>query len=259
MTDKQRLALPGLDPRRADLTVAGAVLLDTILQRLGAEELTLCDLALREGLVLDYIRRHQKEIVHIERIPDVRRRSVLELAERCHYYADHARHIVSLSLALFDQTRAIHGLGDREREWLEYAALMHDIGSHISFGRHHRHSYYLITNGDLRGFQPEEIEIIALVARYHRRSTPKTVPRGIRAAAVGPPPHGPDAGGHAAGGRKPRPQPLPGDLGPHGARSEGPGRLELVANGDAELEMWATGRHIAPFEAGRRAAGAAGA
>ncbi len=174
MTVKQRLALPGLDPRRADLTVAGAVLLDTILQRLGAEELTLCDLALREGLVLDYIRRHQKEIVHIERIPDVRRRSVLELAERCHYYADHARHIVNLSLALFDQTRAIHGLGDREREWLEYAALMHDIGSHISFGRHHRHSYYLITNGDLRGFQPEEIEIIALVARYHRRSTPKT-------------------------------------------------------------------------------------
>ena len=214
MTDKQRLALPGLDPRRADLTVAGAVLLDTILQRLGAEELTLCDLALREGLVLDYIRRHQKEIVHIEQIPDVRRRSVLELAERCHYYADHARHIVHLSLALFDQTRAIHGLGDREREWLEYAALMHDIGSHISFGRHHRHSYYLITNGDLRGFQPDEIEIIALVARYHRRSTPQDRSHEEYArAAVGPPAHGPHAGGHAARGRKPRPQPLPGDLG----------------------------------------------
>ena len=221
MTDKERLALPGLDPRRADLTVAGAVLLDTILQRLGAEDLTLCDLALREGLVLDYIRRHQKEIVHIEQIPDVRRRSVLELAERCNYYADHARHIVQLSLALFDQTRALHGLADREREWLEYAALMHDIGSHISFGRHHRHSYYLITNGDLRGFQPEEIEIMALVARYHRRSTPKTSHEEYARLPANRRAHGPDARRHAAGGRESRPQPRPGHLGPDGAGAEG--------------------------------------
>ena len=75
--------------------------------------------------------------------------------------------------ALFDQTRAIHGLTDREREWLEYAALLHDVGVHISYEGHHKHSYYLIKNGDLRGFEPDEIETIALVARYHRRATPK--------------------------------------------------------------------------------------
>jgi len=246
--EKERLALPGLDPRRADLTVAGAVLLDTILQRLGADDLTLCDLALREGLVLDYIRRHQKEIVHIEQIPDVRRRSVLELAERCNYYADHARHIVQLSLALFDQTRAIHGLTDHEREWLEYSALMHDIGSHISFGRHHRHSYYLITNGDLRGFQPEEIEIMALVARYHRRSTPKaeheeysrlssgrrrtvrTLAAILRVAENLDRSHSQVISGLAVRARKANV------------------KLELTAAGDAELEMWATARHVAPFE-----------
>jgi len=248
LSDKERLALPGLDPRRADLTVAGVVLLDTILQRLGAEDLTLCDLALREGLVLDYIRRHQKEIVHIEQIPDVRRRSVLELAERCNYYADHARHIVQMSLALFDQTRALHGLTDREREWLEYSALMHDIGSHISFGRHHRHSYYLITNGDLRGFQPEEIEIMALVARYHRRSTPKTsheeyarlatnrrrtvrtLSAILRVAENLDRSHCQVISGVTVKARN-------GDM-----------RVELAASGDAELEMWATGRHVAPFE-----------
>ena len=247
MDDKERVTLPGLDPRRADLTVAGAVLLDTILQRLGADDLTLCDLALREGLVLDYIRRHQKEIVHIETIPDVRRRSVLELAERCNYYADHARHIVQLSLALFDQTRALHGLTDREREWLEYAALMHDIGSHISFGRHHRHSYYLITNGDLRGFQPEEIEIMALVARYHRRSTPKpeheeyarlpsarrktvrTLSAILRVAENLDRSHSQVVSGLTVRARK-------SDV-----------RLELTASGDAELEIWATARHVAPF------------
>ena len=170
---EQRLALPGMDPRRADLVVAGSVLLDTILRRLGAAELTLCDLALREGLVLDYVRRNRRQIAQVDRIPDVRRRSTIELAERSNYYAEHAQQVARLALALFDQTRAIHGLTDREREWLEYGALMHDIGMLISYPRHHRHSYYLIKNGDLRGFSPEEIEVIALIARYHRRGTPK--------------------------------------------------------------------------------------
>ncbi|HEX9407525.1 MAG TPA: Ppx/GppA phosphatase family protein, partial [Thermoanaerobaculia bacterium] len=77
----QRLKLPGLDPRRADLTVAGAVLIDTLLRKLDASEITLCDLALREGLVLDYISRHRTEIARVDRYPDVRRRSAIELAE----------------------------------------------------------------------------------------------------------------------------------------------------------------------------------
>jgi exopolyphosphatase/guanosine-5'-triphosphate,3'-diphosphate pyrophosphatase len=169
---EQRLHLPGLDPRRADLTVAGAVLLDTLLRRLKADEITLCDLALREGLVLDYIHQHRRDIARVDRYPDVRRRSTIELAERCNWEADHSRRVAQLALGLFDQTLAIHGLGDREREWLEFASLLHDIGNHISYEKHHRHSYYLIKNGDLRGFEPEEIEVIALVARYHRRALP---------------------------------------------------------------------------------------
>src|SRR5882757_5960530 len=171
---EKRLRVPGLEPRRADLAVAGAILLDEILRRLGANEITLCDLSLREGLVLDYIARHRKEIVQADRYPDVRRRSMIELAERCNYWPDHAQQIARLCLALFDQTRIVHGLTDREREWLEYAALLHDIGVHISYERHHKHSYYLVRNGDLRGFDPDEIETIALVARYHRQATPKS-------------------------------------------------------------------------------------
>ena len=77
-----------------------------------------------------------------------------------------------LALALFDGLRSVHDLDDRAREWLEYAALLHDVGTHISFERHHRHSYYLIRNGDLRGFEPAEIAVIALAARYHRRAEP---------------------------------------------------------------------------------------
>jgi exopolyphosphatase / guanosine-5'-triphosphate,3'-diphosphate pyrophosphatase len=170
---EERMRLPGLDPRRADLMVAGLILLDTLLKRLGAEEITLCDLALREGVLLDYINSHRRDIKRIDSYPDVRRRSVIELAERCQWEADHSRQVAAIALTLFDYTKRIHGLGDKEREWLEYAAFLHDIGNHISYGKHHRHSYYLIKNGDLRGFEPEEIDMMALLTRYHRRATPK--------------------------------------------------------------------------------------
>lgn len=169
----ERLRLPGLDARRADLVVPGAVLLDTILRQLGAQDLTLCELSLREGAVLDYIRRNRVRIERFERYPDVRRRSVMELAQRCNYAAEHAQQVARLALVLFDETRAEHGLDDRAREWLDLAAVLHDIGEHISYERHHRHSYYLVKNGDLRGFEPDEIEVLALVARYHRRGAPR--------------------------------------------------------------------------------------
>lgn len=168
-----RIAIPGLDPRRADLAVAGSILLSTILRLLEARELTLCDLALREGLALDYIDRNRAHIARVDQFPDIRRRSVVELADRCRVEEPHTQQVVRMALALFDQTAVLHGLGARAREWLEYAAMLHDVGVHISYPRHHRHSYYLIRNGDLRGFEPGEVEVMALAARYHRRGLPK--------------------------------------------------------------------------------------
>jgi exopolyphosphatase / guanosine-5'-triphosphate,3'-diphosphate pyrophosphatase len=245
---EKRLAMPGLDPRRADLSVAGAILLDTILQHLGATELTLCDLALREGLVLDYIHRNSARIRKAERYPDVRRRSVVELGERCGYWSEHAQQVARLALSLFDQTRMVHGLTDREREWLEYGALLHDVGVHISYERHHRHSYYLIKNGDLRGFDPQEIEVMALVARYHRQAAPKKSHEGygdlsgplrrvvrVLAAMVR----------LAEGLDRSHAQALTGiDLYPR----DDDYLARLRASGDAELELWAAHRHVAPFE-----------
>ena len=121
-------------------------------------------------MLLDYIHQHRKHIARVDRYPDVRRRSVIELAERCAWEADHSRQVAAIALTLFDYTKRIHGLGDREREWLEYAGFLHDIGNHISYEKHHRHSYYLIKNGDLRGFEPEEIDVIALA---HALSPPR--------------------------------------------------------------------------------------
>ena len=245
---EERLALPGLDPRRADLSVAGSVLFDTIIRRLGAAEFVLCDLALREGLVLDYIHRNSSTIRKVERYPDVRRRSIVELGERCGYWSEHAQQVARLALAMFDQTRSVHGLGDRERDWLEYGALLHDVGVHISYERHHRHSYYLIKNGDLRGFDPLEIEVIALIARYHRQATPKKSHEGYG-----------DLPGHARravkalsamvrlaeGLDRSHAQALDGiDLYPRGDDY----LARLRATGDAELELWAAHRHVAPLE-----------
>jgi exopolyphosphatase/guanosine-5'-triphosphate,3'-diphosphate pyrophosphatase len=170
---QERLKIPGLDPRRADLSVAGAVLLDTIVRRLGVDEFTLCDLALREGLVLDYISKNRPRIASVSKYPDVRRRSVEELGERCRYWREHARHVAQLAVSLFDQTAARHKLGPREREWLEYGALLHDVGALISYKSHHKHSYYLIRHGDLRGFEHDEVEVIGLLTRYHRQAEPK--------------------------------------------------------------------------------------
>ena len=244
----ERLHMPGLDPRRADLSVAGVVLLDTILRKLDAQELTLCDLALREGLVLDYIQRNRAKIRKADRYPDVRRRSVIELAERCGYWREHAQQVARLALSIFDQTRSAHGLGEREREWLEYGALLHDIGAHISYERHHRHSYYLIKNGGLRGFEPHETEVIALVARYHRQAMPKKSHEGYgdlppklrktvkRLSAMVRLAEGLDRS-HAqtisAVDLYPRPD-------AYVAR--------LRTSGDAELEVWAAHRHVEALE-----------
>ena len=248
---QERLRVPGLEPRRADLAVAGAILLDAILRRLGAEDITLCDLSLREGLVLDYVARHRKEIVQADRYPDVRRRSVFELAERCNYWPEHAQQVARLSRRACSTRRAaIHGLTDREREWLEYAALLHDIGVHISYERHHKHSYYLIRNGDLRGFEPDEVEAIALVARYHRQAdTEAPADRSLASSSA-------SAGGRSATlaailrlAEGPRPQPLAAHRRPRTARSRR--RRAAAASstaGDAELELWAAARHAAAFE-----------
>ncbi len=244
-----RIALPGLDPRRADLAVAGSILLSTILRLLDARELTLCDLALREGLALDYIDRNRAHIARVEQYPDVRRRSVVELADRCRVEEPHTKQVVRMALSLFDQTATLHRLGTREREWLEYAAMLHDIGVHISYPRHHRHSCYLILNGDLRGFEPEEVEVMALVARYHRR---------------GPPKRAHDEYGSLPAERRRTVRALSAILrvaeGLDRSHAQSVASVEVVADedecllrvtpqGDTELEVWAAQRHCAPLEA----------
>ncbi len=175
-----RLKIPGLDPRRVDILYPGVLVLRLLMERLGLKQVWISDKAIREGVICDFIQQHQEGLRAEQEIPQIRRRQVLLLARRYHYPKVHAHHVAKLALSLFDQTRPLHGLGDREREWLEYAALLHDIGHYIRENQHHKHTYYLLTHAELPGFSSEEVDIMANVARYHRRGRPQLRHKGFR-------------------------------------------------------------------------------
>ncbi|MEO5680606.1 MAG: exopolyphosphatase, partial [Acidimicrobiales bacterium] len=171
-TVADRLELPGLDAKRADIILGGAIILEQAFAELGIGEMTVSDHALREGVLLDALgRRDRVSLGHLE---DLRRQSVVHLAAICPGERSHAEHATSLALELFEATRPWHGLGDEGEEWLEAAGLLANVGLFVSHDRHHLHSYYVIRHSDLLvGFTDHEVEVIAQVARYHRKSAPK--------------------------------------------------------------------------------------
>lgn len=174
LTSRQRSQLPGLDAKRVDLVVPGMVLLNTILTLFQIRNVRTSTMAMREGIILRYIRREYKELKMLVEFPDPRRRSIHELLRKCNWHEQHSSHVTLLALQLFDALKPWHLLTTADRELLEFAALTHDIGYHISHHKHHKHALYIILNADLKGFTQDEIEIIGHVARYHRRSVPKS-------------------------------------------------------------------------------------
>jgi exopolyphosphatase/guanosine-5'-triphosphate,3'-diphosphate pyrophosphatase len=171
-TLRDKLRVPGLDPRRRDIAVPGGILVAWILKNVGAESVVVGERGLREGLLLDHVsRRGQARFGSAGR--DVRSRSVDRLLRRSNAELPHATQVARLALELFDQTHSLHQLAAAEREWLQQAALLHDVGYAVGRSKHNLHSYYLITHGELTGFAAEEIEVIASIARYHRGNCPK--------------------------------------------------------------------------------------
>lgn len=169
---KKKSKLPGIDADRADIITAGALILEQLFKELKIKQMTVSEYALREGVIFDTIEKKylRGKPDHLE---DIRYKSVFRTAENFKYEKVHAHHTAELALRIFDQTNDIHKLGDTEREYLEAASILHEAGSFISHTQHHRHSYYLIRNSELLGFTENEKEIIANIARYHRKSHPK--------------------------------------------------------------------------------------
>lgn len=174
MDADERSKLKGLDEKRINLLPAGLVLMRYVLKTFGIKEIKISTQALREGIIIRYINQELKDLKKNLSIEDPRHRSVMELVQKCHWQEVHSRHVAKMCIELFDELQDDLGLTETDRELLTYAAYMHDIGYHISHRKHHKHALYLIRNADLKGFTEYEIEVMANVARYHRRSTPKS-------------------------------------------------------------------------------------
>lgn len=170
-TTRERAERFGLDPHRADIILAGALILEGLVDTFELKSLMFSDYALREGLLLDTLRRDG--LLEFDRDHDAARRSVQLLADRCDDRPDHSQHVAKLALQLFDELDETLALEPEWRRYLEFAALLANVGVVVSHAKHHLHSYYLIRNSELMGLTDREVEIIAQVARYHRKSVPK--------------------------------------------------------------------------------------
>ncbi len=167
-----RAKMPGLDAGRADIIVSGSTFLLTAMDLFGFEDLTVGEWALREGIVLDAIGHH--DAADWSGDPRaIRQASVLELCRRCNWDESHGRQVARLAVRLFDETRPLHDLPAGDRELLEQASLLHDIGAHVASESHHKHTEYLILHGRLRGFSPEEVAVLATLGRFHRGGDPR--------------------------------------------------------------------------------------
>lgn len=164
----QRSRLPGLKADRADIILAGAVTADVVMELAGVEAMEVCSEGLREGLFYERFLAPADPPL----FPDVRRSSILNVAERYGYDAPHTEHVARLALELFDGTAraGLHSGDALEREWLWAASMLHDIGVVVDYHDHHKHGFYLVLNAGLPGFTHRELVLVALLVRAHRKS-----------------------------------------------------------------------------------------
>jgi exopolyphosphatase/guanosine-5'-triphosphate,3'-diphosphate pyrophosphatase len=168
-----RKKVPGINPERADIIVAGAVVLDTVMDELRLSEIAVSPRGMRDGMLQDYLSGMEgppglREL-------SVRERSVIQLGRACLIDEEHARRVTIIALDLFDSSerKGLHVMGRKERELLRHAAFLHDVGDFISFNDHHLHSHYMISHAELLGFSRREVLLMANVAMYHRKRMPK--------------------------------------------------------------------------------------
>ncbi|WP_215224458.1 Ppx/GppA phosphatase family protein [Echinicola shivajiensis] len=174
MGPEKREKVPGISSNRVDAIHLGSLLLVRLLQMAKADSITLCDASLREGLILDYLDSNvgrKKDLLYPE--GDLRHRSVSHLALRYKSDVEQKKHVAHLALQLFDQLQEQHGLDKSHREILEFACMIFEVGHFIGYPKYHKHSQYIIAHSRLRGFTNEEILLLGLLARYHRKKGPK--------------------------------------------------------------------------------------
>ena len=171
---EEREAHAAIEPRRVDQIGAGAVLLDTLCGGLpSVRSFTVSPNALREGMVAHFLDTNYDRLRRMAPFRNPRRRSVHEMAYRFQWEEPHAQHVAATATFLFDVCRPLYNGPASDAELLEFAALLHDVGYLVTHDEHHEHSHYLIEHADLQGFRAHEVELMALVARYHRGPRPE--------------------------------------------------------------------------------------
>ncbi|MGB3514494.1 MAG: Ppx/GppA phosphatase family protein [Microcoleaceae cyanobacterium] len=170
----ERRELPGMSEKRSEIILAGALVLQEAMNLLGMESLTVCERSLREGVIVDWMLNHGLIDDRLRFQSSIRQRNTLKIAQKYQVNLEYSERVASWGLHLFDQTQGVlHEWGSDERELLWAAGILHNCGVYVSHSSHHKHSYYLIRNGELLGYSEIEIEAIANLARYHRKSLPK--------------------------------------------------------------------------------------
>jgi len=170
----QRLAILGMSDKRAEIILAGSIVLLEAMTMLDVDKLVLCERALREGVIVDWMLTHGLIDNRLLYQSEIRQRSVLKIAKKYQVNLESAERIAAFSLSLFEQTQGqLHSWNQEAKDLLWAAAILHNSGLYVSHAAHHKHSYYLIRNGELLGYTEIELEVIANIARYHRKSKPK--------------------------------------------------------------------------------------
>ena len=166
----RRGTIRGIKPDRGDVILGGALVIAAAMEHGGFDELEVAEAGLREGVFFEHLLADRSPPL----IDDLRTASVENLAQRFRTDPMHVAHVAKLSLDLFDALRdtGLHDLGDGDRQVLWAAGLLHDVGMTVDYDDHHRHSHYLIVHAGLPGYSPREVDLIALIARYHRKGTP---------------------------------------------------------------------------------------
>ena len=174
MTPEQRKALPALNERRAEIIVPGALILQTAMEMLQVKELVVCDRALREGLIVDWMLRNHLLGDRFSFQSTIRERTVMHLGQSFGVERGRADRVAGFALSLYDQTRGLlHDDDGDGRQLLWAAAQLHTCGKSINISAYHKHTWYLIRHGELLGYSQAEHLMVAAIARYHRRSLPK--------------------------------------------------------------------------------------
>ncbi len=161
-TDDRR-QVPGMKEKRADHLHVAAVILVEALTEIGVPAVTVSDWGLREGVLLD-----DHGVDTLVDAPTLRRGAVDRMRRAFVPDDAHLPHVAHLATRLFDATGALHGCDPADRELLEAAALLHDVGEALAMRRHHKHGAYLVENAELRGFSPAEVAVLTTLVRFHK-------------------------------------------------------------------------------------------